>query len=108
MFVAMGVALTAVALTTVPAVVSMSALGVFAIAIAIVCVIIGWWWLSHRTYTSPAGETLLKQWLETASPAERQQFDTAMNLDLLTDQVGGPDLNNQTRLVRQLRGLGAG
>ena len=105
---AMTIAILVAALSVVPTVVSMSALGVGAIIIALVGVTIGEWWITHRSYTSPAGKQLLETWLESASAEDRYLFDTAINLDLLTDQAGGPNVNPQTHLVRQLRGLGAG
>ncbi len=108
MLLAMSLAVTVAALAVVPTVASMSALGVFAITIALAGVACAWWWLSHRRYTSPAGDDLLARWMETASPEDRHRFDMAVHLDLLTDQAGGPDVNAQTHLVRQLRGLGAG
>lgn len=106
--VSMAGALGMAALTVVPTIVSMSAIGVFGIAIAIIGVVSGWWWLTHRSYVTPAGEALLERWLAEASPEERHLFDSATNLRMLTDQIGGPVVNPQTRLVRQLRGLGAG
>ncbi len=108
MLVAMGIALAMAALTVVPTVKSMSAIGAYGIAIAIAGIVAGWWWLAHRSYTTPAGDALLERWLAEASPEERHLFDSAVNLGMLTDQQGGPDVNPQTRLVRQLRGLGAG
>jgi hypothetical protein len=108
MLVAMGFALGMAALTVVPTVVSMSVWGVFGIAMAVLGLVIGWWWLTHRSYATPAGEALLERWLAEASPEERHLFDSATNLRMLTDQIGGPEVNPQTRLVRQLRGLGAG
>ena len=108
MLLAMAIAVLMSALAVVPTVASMSALGVFAITVAAAGVMIGWWWLTHRRYTSPAGEQLLAEWLENASARDRHLFDTATHLDLLTDQIGGPNVNAQSRLIRQLRGLGAG
>lgn len=108
MLLAMSVALGLAGFTAVPTVVSMSAPGVFGIAIAVVGIIAGWWWLTHRSHATPAGEALLERWLADATPEERYLFDSATNLGLLTEQLGGPDVNDQTRLVRQLRGLGAG
>ena len=108
MLLAIALALLIAALAVVPTVVSMSALGVLGITIALAGIMSGWWWITHRRYTSPAGERLLTRWLEKASAEDRHLFDTAINLDLLTDQVGGPNVNSQTHLVRKLRGLGAG
>lgn len=108
MMVAMAIALGMAGLTVVPTVVSMSALGVFGIAITLIGIVTGWWWLTHRSHATPAGEALLERWLAEASPEERYLYDSATNLGLLTEQIGGPDVNDQTRLVRQLRGLGAG
>lgn len=108
MLLAMGIALLIAALAVVPTVVSKSALGAGSIAIAVGGVVIGWWWLRHRSYTTPAGDALLAQWLESAAAEDRHLFDTAVHLHLLTDQVGGPNVNRQTHLVRLLRGLSAG
>lgn len=108
MLLAMGLAGFLAVLSTVPSVMSMSAIGIFSIGISIIGIASGWWWLAYRSYTSPAGETMLAQWLETATPAERSAFDMVIHQDLLTDQAGGPDVTHQTQLVRQLRGFGSG
>ena len=104
----MATAVFMAALAVVPSVSSMSAFGVLAITIAVAGVTFGWWWLTHRRYTTPAGEMLLADWLDKASAVDRHHCDMAIHLDLLTDQIGGPNVNAQTRFIRQLRGLGAG
>ena len=108
MLIAMVITLLAATMTAVPTVVSMNRIGVYGIAIALLGIFAGWWWLANRDYTSPAGKVLLADWLERASAREREQYDAAVHMDLFTDQVGGPIVNPQTRLVRQLRGLSAG
>ncbi len=107
MLILIGISGFLAALTTVPSVKAMSAIGVFAIAIAIIGIAIGWWWLSYRRYTTPAGEELLASWLESASEQERSAFDLVVYQDLISDQAGGPDYTAQTQLLRQLRGLGS-
>lgn len=102
----MGITAFLVALTTVPSVKSMSAIGAGGICIGVVGIGVGWWWLAYRRYTTQYGDTLLAKWIETASAADRSAFDLAVQQDLLTDQDGGPTSSSQTMLVRQLRGLG--
>lgn len=105
--IAIGIAAFMAAISVVPSVVSMSAIGVLGIAIAVVGIASGWWWLAYRRYTSPAGEKLLNKWLESADEADRSSFDTAVHQDLLIDPPGGPDVTAQTQLIRRLRGLGS-
>lgn len=108
MLIAIGIALLLASMTAVPTVVGLSAWGAYGIGISLVGIAVGWWWLANRSYTSPAGEKLLAEWLETASTEDRFKFDSAVNMKLFTDQVGGPNVNSQTRIVRQLRGFSAG
>lgn len=105
--VAMGIAAFMAALSIVPGVVSMSAVGVLGIVISIFGIGGGWWWLTYRRYTAPAGEELLRDWLETAGESDRSAFDTVVHQHLLTDPAGGPDVTQQMQLVRRLRGLGS-
>lgn len=107
MLIVMGIAAFLLAITTVPSVKSMSAIGILAIGIGIIGIGIGWWWLGYRRYTTPSSEKMLAAWLESASAAERSAFDLATRYDLIADQVGGPDVTAQTKLSRQLRGLGS-
>lgn len=93
--------------TTVPSVASMSRIGVFAIGFAAICIAIGWWWLAYRSYTTPAGQQLLRTWREQASVDDRFAFDLVVEQDLLLDQAGGPDVDDHTQLSRRLRGLGS-
>ncbi len=104
---AMGIAAFLVAITTVPTVKSMSTIGVFGIAIGIVGITAGWWWLAYRRYTTPAGEEMLADWLDSATEDERSAFDLVIHQNLITDREGGPDVTTQTQLLRQLRGLGS-
>ncbi len=106
--IAMGFATFLIVLGTVPTVMSMSAIGVFAIVTAVIGILAGWWWVSYRSYTTPAGKSLLASWLENANQEQRHLFDTVVHQSLLTDQDAGPDTSAQTDLVRKLRGLGAG
>lgn len=107
MLTVMGIALFLAMLTTVPSVKSMSASGVLAIVIAIVGVASGWWWLSYRRLTSPAGTALLASWLEAASSEDLTAYETVIHQKLLTDPAGGPNVTDQTHLMRTLRGLGS-
>lgn len=107
MLLLMGFTAFLVIIATVPTVISMSAIGVLAILVGVVGVLVGWWWLGYRRYTTPAGKTMLANWLAQASPAERHLFDTAVHQDLLTDPTGGPEVSNQTQMIRTLRGLGS-
>lgn len=107
LLVAIGIAAFMAALTTVPGVVSMSAIGVLGIVIAIAGIACGWWWLAYRRYTTPAGESLLHDWLDAADESERFAFDSAIHQHLLTEPVGGPEVTMQMQLVRRLRGLGS-
>lgn len=106
--VAMGITAFLAVLSVVPSVVSMSRWGIFAITIALIGIGAGWWWLTYRSYTTPGGRTLLADWLSTASPEDRERFEMVVHQDMLTDQRGGPDVHQQMRLMRQLRGLGSG
>lgn len=107
MLVAMGIAAFLAMLGIVPSVLSMSAVGVLGIGIAIIGIACGWWWLAYRRYTSPAGEILLREWLESANDKDRSDFDTVVHQYLLTIPVGGPEVTIQMQLVRRLRGLGS-
>lgn len=107
MFIAMGIGVFLIALSAVPVVVSMSAVGVFGITVALLGIAAGWWWLARRSYTTEAGETMVRTWLESASPEERNQYDLAVHQTYLIERSGGPNTSAQMRLVRQLRGLGA-
>lgn len=107
MLIAMGIAAFLVALTAVPSVKSLSTIGILGMVIGVIGIGAGWWWLAHRSYTTPAGKALLTEWLESASAEDRSAFDLAVHQDLLTDQDGGPDTTAQTRLMRKLRGFGS-
>lgn len=108
MLILMGVAGFLALLTLVPSVLSMSRLGIFAIAFVLLTILQGWWWISTRRLTTPAGEDALRAWLERAAKPDLALFETATRQSLLTDPVGGPNVPNQTQLVRKLRGLGSG
>ena len=103
----MGIAAFIAVLTVVPTVQAMSRVGVLGIAIAAIGVLFGWWWLSRRRYTTPAGRRLFEQWRASASA------DDLSRLYLVTAQIyllgapGGPNASAQTHLMRRLRGLGA-
>ena len=108
MLITMGVAFLLAVMTAVPTVASMNRMGVYSIAIVLVGLLAGWWWLANRSYTSPAGNQLLLAWLEDASAGQSEKYNEAIHMELFTDQIGGPNVNAQTRLVRELRGLSAG
>lgn len=95
------------ALSVVPTLASSSTSGVFGVAIALIGIAYGWWWLSSRSLTTPEGARLLNSWLKSASPNDRNLFDMAVNQTHLINQDGGPDTSAQRQLVRRLRGLGA-
>lgn len=107
MLIAMGIAAFMAALCIVPSVVSMSGFGVLGIAVAVIGIGCGWWWLAYRRFTTPAGEELLRNWLDAVDERERSAFDTAIHQHLLTDPAGGPEASMQMQLVRRLRGLGS-
>lgn len=107
MLIIMGLAAFLVALTTVPSVKSLSAIGVVGICIGVIGIGAGWWWLAYRRYTTATGDSLLTDWLESASPEERSAFDMAVHQDMLTHQDGGPDFTEQTNVIRKLRGFGS-
>lgn len=107
MLLAIGINAFLIASGTIPIVVSMSAIGILGIAIAVLGIACGWWWLEHRSYTTEAGAAMLTDWLETASTEERNRFDLAVHQTFLIEHTGGPDTSAQMKLVRHLRGLGA-
>lgn len=108
MLAVMAVALFMAVLSVVPSVVGLSRIGIFACVFTSLCVMFGWWWLRNRKFTTDAGEQALTAWLDRASAADLARFETAIDQTLLTDTIGGPGVANQTRLIRTLRGLGAG
>ncbi|MCO5216116.1 MAG: hypothetical protein M9934_01440 [Thermomicrobiales bacterium] len=103
----MGIATFLIALGIVPIVVSMSALGILGIVVAVLGITWGWWWLEHRSYTTEAGTVMMAAWLETASAADHNRFNLAVHQTFLIEQTGGPNTSAQMKLVRHLRGLGA-
>lgn len=108
MLLAIGLTAFLTVLGVVPTVVSMSTIGAYAIAVGVIGILIGWWWLSYRSYTTPGGTILLASWLENASATERHLFDTAVQQHLLIESEGGPDVSTQSQLIRTFRGVGAG
>ncbi len=103
----MGFAAFLSVLAVVPTVVSMQRIGIFAIALCMICVAFGWWWLSRRSYTTTAGQALMTTWLNKATAEDRFRYDLVVHQTYLVDHTGGPDVSLQMKLVRELRGLGA-
>jgi len=94
--------------TLLPSILSKSGLGILAIIIAGVCIAAVLSWSSRRSWTTEAGHSAVEAWLADASIEERATFDTVVNQDAIITATGGPTAPETVRLVRGLRGLGAG
>lgn len=95
-------------LTLLPSILSMSGFGVLAIIIAATCIVAVLIWAHQRPWTTDAGQSALDAWLADASTEERAIFDTVVNQEAIMTATGGPTAPDSVRLVRGLRGLGAG
>lgn len=92
-----------------PSIISMSRLGVFAIVTSLLAIAAALTWAARRSWTTRLGKRSLARWLSaTRDTSDLVTYDMIVRQDSLLDIPGGPDVPPPVRVVRELRGLGAG
>lgn len=96
-------------LTLLPAILGMSRLGILGILIAGITIASVLTWTVRRSWTTPAGREAVTAWYaREQSEVNYRIIEEITHQEILLEAPGGPSVPPVVRLVRELRGLGAG